>query len=69
MGRGFESLCRYQTYRLAELLTCPIHDRNEIKRVESHQGYSGVTPFLWTDSAIQPATFTRPLVALPLLRN
>ena len=31
-------------------------------------GY-GITPFLWTDSAIQPATFTRPLVALPLVRN
>lgn len=28
-----------------------------------------VTPFLWTDFAIQPATFTRPLVALPLVRN
>ena len=28
-----------------------------------------VTPFLWTYFAIQPATFTRPLVALPLAQN
>lgn len=33
------------------------------------RGQAGITPFLWTDSAIQPATFKRPLVALPLVRN
>ncbi len=30
---------------------------------------SATASFLWTDSAIQPTTFTRPLVALPLVRN
>ena len=30
---------------------------------------TGVAPLLWTCPAIQPATFTRPLVALPLVRN